>query len=301
MRNHGFRIFLILALFLFTGPALAEYDKPTPESSSTNVQRSGTLSNGVDTVLFLRSCLCPDIAITPSFRSGGLGYVHSVEFAESVYAVASGTSRYSPEVLPPEWMATAYSWWTHVAAKEIASISISSQTETLRPTKEADPANARPHDILLMSSTGQGIDMEKTGLTGESCHPLLLFRASLEYRWRTGNPDVNLVYPHKVRIATHTLGDSIRTKLQMAKRFAERADKITNMITTAEQMGAATCQPKELDLAKSELSRARRLFTDIHHDIRETEASFVKAEVSAGSILSMQRFASSRGFVCYSR
>jgi hypothetical protein len=301
MRNHFFRMFLILALFLFTGSALAGYDEPMLESSGNNVPRNGMLSNGVDTVHFLRSCLCPDIAITPPFRSAGLDYVHSVEFAESVYAVASGTSRYSPEVLPAEWMATAYSWWTHVAVKEIATIKIFSATETLRSTGKAGPTIAGLHEIRLMSPTGRGIDLEQAGLTGESCHPSLLFRASLEYRWRTGNPDAKLLYPHKVRMATRSLEDSIRAKMQVAKRFAERADRITDMISMAEQKGAATCQPRELALAKSELARARHLVTDIHHDIQETESSFAKAEVSAGSILSMQRFASSRGFMCYSR
>ena len=301
MRKHGFRMFLILALFLFSGSALAGYDKPTAKGSLDNVPRSGMLSNGVDTVPFLRSCLCPDIAITPLFRSGGLGYVHTVEFAESVYAVASGASRYSPEDLPREWMATANSWWTHVAVKENATIHMSPATETLRRTGEANLPDGSLHEIRLLSPTGQEIDLEQAGLTGESCSPSLLFRASLEYRWRTGNPDAKLVYPHKVRTATRSLEDSIHAKMRMAQRFAERGDKITDLIAMAEQMGAATCQPKELALAKSELARARQVVTDIHIDLRETEASFAKAEMSAGSILSVQRYASSRGMMCYSR
>jgi len=96
-------------------------------------------------------------------------------------------------------------------------------------------------------------------------------------------------------MAAHSLGDSIRLKLHMAERFAERADKITDMIARAEQLGAVTCQQKKLALAKYELSRARELVTDIHIDTQETEASFVKAELSAGSILRMPRFASIRG------
>ncbi|MGB6409728.1 MAG: hypothetical protein WBF16_00850, partial [Candidatus Deferrimicrobiaceae bacterium] len=59
--------------------------------------------------------------------------------------------------------------------------------------------------------------------------------------------------------------------------------------------GAETCQQKELALAKYELSRARELVTDIHIDTQETEASFAKAELSAGSILRMHRFASIQG------
>jgi hypothetical protein len=198
-------------------------------------------------------------------------------------------------------MATAYSWWTHVAVKENATIHISSTTDPLRPTGEADLPTAGLHEVRLLSPTGQGIDLDQAALTAESCHPLLLFRASLEYRWRTGNPDAKLVYPHKVRTATRSLGDSIQAKMEMAKRFADRADKITDMIAMAEQMGAETCQPKELARAKSELARAHQLVTDIHHDIRETESVFVKAELSAGSILSAQRFASTRGLICYSR
>jgi len=289
MRKTGFRMFLIVALVLFTGTALAGNYESAPERSGNNVPQSETLSNGVGTVL------CPDIAIMPTFRSGELGYVHSVEFADSVYAVASGTSKYSPEALPPEWMATASTWWTHVKVKETATIHISSTTETLRSTGEAGPASAGRHKIRLMTPTGQEIDLEQGGLTGESCSPSLLFRASLEYRKRTGNPDAKLVYPYKVRMAAHNLGDSIRVKLQMAERFAERADKITDMIARAEQSGAETCQQKELALAKYELSRARELVTDIHIDTQETEASFTKAELSAGSILRMHRFASIQG------
>ena len=289
MRKTGFRMFSILALVLFTGTALAGNYKTAPERAGNNVPQNGTLSNGVNSVL------CPDIAIMPPLRSGELGYVHSVEFADSVYAVASGTSKYSPEALPPEWMATASAWWKHVKVKETATIHISPATEPLRSTGEAGPTSAGRHKVRLLSPTGQEIDLEQAGLTGKSCSPSLLFRASLEYRKRTGNPDAKLVYPYKVRKATHNLGDSIRVKLQMAKRFAERADKITDMIARAEQLGAATCQQKELALAKYELSRARQLVTDIHIDTEETEASFAKAELSAGNILGMHRFASIQG------
>jgi len=154
MRKYGFRMFLILALFSFTGTALAGNYVSVPESSGKNVPRSETLSNSSDTVL------CPDIAIMPTFRSGDLGYVHSVEFAESVYAVASGTSKYSPEALPPEWMATASGWWRHVKVKESATIQIS----PARSTGGEGPAIAGLHEVRLLSPTGQESDRAGRGI-----------------------------------------------------------------------------------------------------------------------------------------
>jgi hypothetical protein len=295
MRNTGFRTFLILTLFVFTGTALAGNYATATQSSVKNVPRSDTLSNDVKTVL------CPDIAIMPEFRSGGLDYVHSVEFADAVYAVASGTSKYSPEAVPPEWMATASRWWRHVVVKETATISIPRATNTLRSIGEAGSTTAGLHEIRLLSPTGEGIDLEQAGLTGESCSPSLLFRASLEYRNRTGHSDAKLVYPYKVRTAAQGLGDSIRVKLEMAKKFANRANKITEMIARAEKMGAANCQQEELAMAKYELSHTRRLLADIHTDTQETEASLTKVELAAGSILRMHRLASSRGgeSMCY--
>jgi len=289
MRKYGFCTFLVLALFVFTGTALAGSYTTAPERSGRYVPRGETLANGADTVL------CPDIALMPTFRSGDLGYVHSAEFADAVYAVASGTSKYSPEVLPAEWMGTASAWWRHVKVKETATIRISPPMETSRSTGGAGATTSGRHEVRLLSPAGQEIDLEQALLTGESCSPSLLFRASLEYRSRTGSHDAKLVYPYKVRKAAENLGDAIRVKLEMAKRFAERADKITDMIARAEEFGAATCQQKELALAKYELSRARQLVADIHIDTEETEASFAKAEVSVGSILHKYQYASIQG------
>ena len=186
-------------------------------------------------------------------------------------------------------MAVAYSWWTHVAVDEVARIDLSGGSGIVRPAGEADSADARVDRVGLLSPTGGVIDLERNGLTGESCSPMLLFRASLDYRRRAKHPEAKLVFPYQVRNATKNLDDSIRAKLAMARTFVGHAEVVSGKIAVASRLGAERCQPKEIARARDDLDRARRSAADLHLAVDDTEASFARAESSADRILEIGR------------
>jgi len=156
----------------------------------TDLVRGGYLPPSIEEKGYLVALACPDIASTELFGSEGLEYVHTVEFAEAVFAVATGKSRFSPREVPAEWRTTAYAWGAHVAA-----------SDTMPALPGAGPAPV-PLSLLERSS---------------ACSPFLLFRASLEYRSVSGHDDAPLVYPHKVRAATEIFTKELRDTTAIAR------------------------------------------------------------------------------------
>jgi len=242
--------------------------------------------------------LCPDLAGTKVFRDAGLGYVHSVEFARSVFAVANGTSKYSPREIPPDWKAAAYGWWTHAATDAKAGIRFSVGEEG-PPLPGGDGApgasGIRPR---IQTTIGRRIDYDRESLEAESCDPMLLFHASLDYRDRTGQPELPLAPPYRVRLASEALDQTIRAKYAAANRLAAKADSIRRRIADSERMGAAFCQPQELARVKAEYEKAVEIATDIDRTLEEAEGALARAEESSAELFAQRQFASSRGIPC---
>lgn len=261
---------------------------------------TGTESSpGEEIVHSSLASLCPDIADTQPFREAGLGYVHSVEFARSVFAVASGTSRYSPREIPVNWRAAAYGWWTHVATAAKAGIRyIPVETESLTGTlrRAGTTTTIRPR---IQTTIGRQINWEKESLGKDSCDPQLLFRASLDYREKSGQDDLPLAFPYRVRTAADTLGRTISAKYEAASRLAARADSIHRRITDAERMGAAICQPNELARVRAEWEEAVNVATDIQRTLEDAEVAFARAEESSAELLAQRQYASSLGIPCF--
>ncbi len=220
---------------------------------------------------------CPDIASTDIFRSKGLEYATSKEFAEAVVAVASGSSRYSPEEIPAEWRTTAAEWRAYVKAYPASSAS----------------AAGSPYASL------PGADQTMFLESRESCAPSLLYLASLEYRARMGNEEIRPVFPHVVRAGTHDLSVRIAEKRRMDGIFAKRAEEIASRIAEAERLGAGECAPGGIARAKMDLERARRESVGIRTGVGETEALFVNVAGYADSLLKHQQFASRKGIRCF--
>ncbi|OYV97084.1 MAG: hypothetical protein B7Z62_06920 [Deltaproteobacteria bacterium 37-65-8] len=171
--------------------------------------------------------LCPAIAETAQVRNKGIDYMRTREFAEAVSAVANGTSGFAPTKVPAEWRGAANLW------------------------EEAVISGPGMHRVVLLSPSGAPIDPTRVGLEERSCNPDLLFRASLEYRFRQGQTDAPLLYPHLVRKAASGIERRIMAKMDSAARSANRVDEIADRILEAEKAGAGECQPRELARAKA--------------------------------------------------
>ncbi len=205
------------------------------------------------------ACGFSDIAYSGVFRTEGLDYVTTAQFAAALRAVARGESRYSPAEIPQSWRAVAADW------------------DTSRPGTDR---------LKALGDRGSNI-------------PALVYLASMEYRLQAHRPKLKPAYPVLVRAATRDLEGRLAAKQALAARFAERTDAIGVKLYEAEIMGASGCAPGAVADARAELEQARRQAGDIRSSVQETESSFRKAERWAEMLLSRQRYASMRGLKCY--
>ncbi|HWS14647.1 MAG TPA: hypothetical protein VN450_00490 [Candidatus Methylomirabilis sp.] len=96
--------------------------------------------------------------------------------------MASGASEYSPAEIPPSWRAVAVEWSASVGA-----------TSGRAPQRvEASASPPASEKTKLLEST-------------ETCAPVLLYLASLEYRGRIGNERIPPVFPRVTRASTRAL------------------------------------------------------------------------------------------------
>ena len=231
--------------------------------------------------------LCPTIAETAQVRNKGIDYIRTREFAEAVSAVANGTSSFAPMRVPAEWKGAATLWGSSFTSNGMPRIAVMSG--------EAGPGK---HQAVLLSPSGVPLDPKRIGLEERSCNSDLLFRASLEYRFRKGQEDAPLLYPHLVRKAASGIEKKIMAKMDSAARSAKRADAIAARIVQAEKAGVGECQPLELARAKAELAIAVGGISDLDFDAGVTETVLVRAERASADLLAGGRFASVNAAYC---
>lgn len=164
----------ITGIILFLTAAIA-----TPGSSTEGV------SSGALHPLLLPPVQCADIVRAGVLPSDQAELLRSREFADSMDAVASGSSRYSPGFVPPEWRPAASAWREQVAARAIV-----------------------PPAAMTAVESGEGI-----------CDASLIFRAFLDYRAKTGRSDLKPVYPYQARKASADLAERFERVAQRARRI----------------------------------------------------------------------------------
>jgi len=284
MKKTGIVLGLVLALAVPVGGALASGGSGHAGPGDGVSYSSMEIGPAIRPAGF---SLCPAIAETAQVRNKGIDYIRTREFAEAVSAVANGTSGFAPTKVPAEWRGAANLWVDTVAASEKPRIAVM--------PGEAGPDKSR---VVLLSPSGAPVDPARVGLEERSCNSALLFRASLEYRFRLGQEDAPLLYPHLVREAASGIEKRILAKMETAARSAKRADDIAARILEAEKAGAAECQPRELARAKAELAVARVGITDLDFDPGVTEAILARVEPLSGTLLASRRFAASHGIRC---
>ncbi len=250
----------VACLLLITLPAIAiSSTDGAPAASPAAESRSGDAASRLAGADVTPACGFSDIAYSDVFRSEGLAYVTSTEFAAALRAVANGDSKYSPAEIPQSWRTAAADW------------------DGTRPGLER---------LKSLGDRGSNI-------------PALIYLASMEYRLRAGRPQLKPAYPVLVREATRDLEGRFAAKRQLAARFAERSDAIGVKLYQAELMGAAGCAPGAVADAKAQLDEARREARDVRSSVKDAESSFLKAERFAEMLLTRQQFASKRGLKCY--
>jgi len=200
----------------------------------TELLRGGYLPPSVEKKRYVAALICPDIASTDLFGSGELEYIHTIEFAEAVYDVATGNSRYSPRETPAEWLTTAYAWGAHLAA-----------SNTMPTLTVAGPA---PSKRILPEGR-------------DGCSPLLLFRASLEYRSATGHEEIQLAYPYRIRAASKRLLEEIAGTTALAAAQSSSATSMQGVQGTTGNSEAEVCYRESITSAIRWISEHRESTT----------------------------------------
>jgi len=277
MKNKGIALGLVFVLAGSAGSALASGGAGHPIQGGAVSYSS--MGNGMATRPAGFS-MCPTIAETAQVRNKGVDYVRTLEFAEAVNAVANGTSTFAPVRLPAEWKSAAALWGSSVASNGKPRIAVMAS------------AGPGKYQAVLLSPSGAPLDPKRVGLEEGTCNSDLLFRASLEYRFKKGQEDAPLLYPHLVRKAVSGIEQRILAKMDAASRSAKRANDISVRIAQAEKAGAEECQPQELARAKAELAVAVGGISELDIDPGVTEAVLARAERSSADLLTAGRVAS---------
>jgi len=211
-----------------------------------------------------RTFVCPDLASTDLFRSKGLQYVHTLAFAEAVAAVAGGTSPFAPQPVPKEWSSVAAQWYLHLVA----------------------------HDAETPGAQMPPLRWEGFSADDAPCDPVLLHKASLEYRSIPGNGKAGVLFPYYVPIAAHELEEKILA-------LARRGERIAAKIALAERMGAAQCSPGTVAKAKAGLEGANRIAANDHYSPEFSDPTYGAAERLADELTEGRRIAAALGITCY--
>lgn len=191
---------LIVSFFLvltFTGTALPWGNAPTHFSIGYDV---GDVIPGYrDT--FVCANACPDIAWTRVFKTRGLEYVHTGDFAECVYEVAQTYSSWHPE-----WPATSLAWGAHLAADEVIHANITEEQPTHQLIELAVDT------VIFWDGSplpfGTSLNWEQYNVNTDCCSPWLIYLASRCYR-NNIDDNVGLVYPWLVWTALNGLRSTI--------------------------------------------------------------------------------------------
>lgn len=284
MKKTGITLGIVLALAVPAGGALASGGSGSASRGDAASFSSTGSGSAIQPAML---SLCPTIAETAQVRNKGIDYIRTREFAEAVSAVASGTSRFAPTRVPAEWKGAANLWGSSVASNGMPRIAVM-----------PGEAGSGVHRVVLLSPSGALIDPTQIGLEERSCNSVLLFRASLEYRFRQGQEDAPLLYPHLVRKATSGIEKRILAKMDAAARSVKRADDIAARIVQAEKAGVGECQPKELARAKAELAVALDGISDLATDAGMTETVLARAEHASSVLSTRGRFASVNAAYC---
>jgi hypothetical protein len=220
---------------------------------------------GGGTPLAQPAFICPDLAGTDLFRSKGLEYVHTLAFAEAVATVSRGDSPFAPHPVPSGWSSAAAQWYLHLVAHDAGAAGGQLQP----PRRERFPGDEPP------------------------CDPVLLHKASLEYRARPGNGKAGVVYPYYVLMGADELQERIG-------HIDDLSAQVASKIGLAERMGASKCSPSDVARAEMALESARRIAAAHQYDPDYAERPFLAAERLADDLVENRRIANSRGFVCHS-
>jgi len=131
--------------------------------------------------LFIRANACPDLAWTQTFKTAGLGYVHTPEFAEALYDVALRFWWKS------NWRTIAHAFGAHIAADGLVhSTLLANVGEPIHSLVEVSVDTLIYYNGTPINPSTPPLVWENINVGYDACDPYLFILASRRYRERTG-------------------------------------------------------------------------------------------------------------------
>jgi Zinc dependent phospholipase C len=134
--------------------------------------------------LFIRANVCPDLAWTQTFKTAGLGYVHTSDFAEALYDVAQS---YPWKSWKPNWRTIARAYGAHFAADGVFhSTFLANVGELIHSLVEVSVDTLIFFNGTPLDPSTPPLDWENINVGYDACDPYLFILASRRYREKTG-------------------------------------------------------------------------------------------------------------------
>ena len=198
-----FAVFLVLAAA--TGSAWA-WGNITHFSIANDLLQSEEAPEVINTDVFIRAAVGPDLAWTPVFVLTGRDYVHDTGFAAALEKVAGQTKRLGWR---PEWRDMARAWKAHLAADEVAHTQYVPEPFVYHAMVEDAVDAAIFHGCRELGS--EPLIWQDYTINLDSCDPNLIYLASRIYRPKKP------VYRWMVREGVEWLAQEIDRKMAKAE------------------------------------------------------------------------------------
>lgn len=202
--------FLALAfVILMPRTALPWGNGPTHFSGGNDLANGvykGILPTSDNPNLFIRANACPDLAWTQTFKTAGLGYVHTPEFAEALYDVAQS---YPWKSWKPNWRTIARAYGAHIAADGwVHSTFLANVGEPIHSLVEISVDTLIYYNGTPINPSTPPLVWENINVGYDACDPYLFILASRRYRERTGQAVPTIQWGHML-VAVPGLASSI--------------------------------------------------------------------------------------------
>jgi hypothetical protein len=144
----------------------------------------GILPTSDNPNLFIRANACPDLAWTQTFKTAGLGYVHTPDFAEALYDVALS---FPWKSWKPNWRTIARGYGAYIAADGWvhSDALLANVGELIHSLVEVSVDT-----IIFFNGTpiipSSALVWENFNVGYDVCDPYLFILASKRYREKTG-------------------------------------------------------------------------------------------------------------------
>lgn len=151
---------------------------------ANNSGYTGILPANDNPNLFIRANACPDLAWTQTFKTAGLGYVHTPDFAEALYDVAQS---YPWKSWKPKWGTIARAYGAHIAADGLVhSTLLANVGELIHSLVEVSIDTLIFYNGTPLVPSTPPLVWENINVGYDACDPYLFILASRRYRERTG-------------------------------------------------------------------------------------------------------------------